>query len=1294
MALLNCYRIELSGAELRWFGPGETLIDQRPLQGVDELVVAVDKAFGDLLRPPNLELVGRLLFRWLDGQRQWLTGVCQQQRGFTLHLELGGRLHYLPWELCCDEGFLVEVAGQAFNPWHRVLDRRSNAIPPANRPLRILMIACSPENVLPVLDFEKEEEVILKATENYEIELVVEESGSLEGLAERLTESGAGYFDVLHLSGHAGVLGQQPVFLMEDFQGDRQDVTPEALAKALGFCWPRLVFLSGCETAQAPDQGQLPSFCESLVKAGASNVLGWSLPIGDHAAIQAAEVLYGQLAAGTAFDQAVCLTRHSIFNPEAKAWYLLRCYGDGSPLEAFVTPPEHPGRGELAPGVPPKQVLSAGDQIQACAPKSFIGRRRIIQACLSRLIAKPEQVERYHEGLILTGLGGLGKSSLAVHLCRRLHRFKPLAWFGRFDELGFFERLEAELMMPPQQDASLLQCLKRFLAPLTQPLLFVFDDFEQNGEVDAFGRLCFDDQGRMRIRVETQVLLCSLLEAIRECASASRVIITCRYGIVPPSASARLYHAPLTRFSGADLIKKVKDVGGFRRMGMTDIAVRALDLADGNPRLLETFSALLSDPAMDVDQLEGLLASLETAATTFREQTLLAQLLALLDDDCRLLLSKIALCSIPIPQSVIHVLADEKTRALGLDRAVNLGLVERNGRDPSQLTLYVPKPLTPLLAPLLSDEARRQAHRELAEQLYRCWWTNRTYVANQAVELLHHAHEAGQAAIVHEVTAVFTSYLTDLSRFREVRALCLRVLELGPDPAVLCQLGCAEHTLGEVDAAKQHLQEAIALGKTNFQLGQQLAIARALLKLAHIERQNGCIDRAETLCRDALDRFKQEGDIQGTASTLFIQGGLLADLGETTRAKALWEDALALHEQINDVQGKAGVLHALASLLAQGGELERAKNLWQASLDLRTRAGDVSGEAATLQKLGSLLAEQGDVRRAMQYWDHALKRVEMVGDVMGQSAILHNMAGALARQGDFPQALERWETALALKKKIGDASGAAVVLLNMGCVIYKQHGLAPAQQIWETALALFTHLDEAKGKASTLLNMAVALCDHGVVARSQELSEEALTLFAKTGDAQGKALVLVNLATLAGYQGQTRRQRSLYLQALPTLAEQNAWFDVLQVLHCLSCCLDHLAILQAVWIVIRVEAPLETFIDMFAELDQREGLDPRLSTLLATAVFFLDPGRKQNNNDKLNQLRTSVIGRLERAYHASAYFGEGLDQWMFAEGLHDPTLFLPRFSDLLEEAIGERWYFERAPLMGHPFTLVPDDQGP
>ena len=88
-------------------------------------------------------------------------------------------------------------------------------------------MACSPLDTYPVLAFEKEEDTIFELTRELPVEIDVEDTGSLDGLAEWLV---ANEYDVVHLTGHAD--SDEPgsaFFLMEDEEGLPVRVIPSDL---------------------------------------------------------------------------------------------------------------------------------------------------------------------------------------------------------------------------------------------------------------------------------------------------------------------------------------------------------------------------------------------------------------------------------------------------------------------------------------------------------------------------------------------------------------------------------------------------------------------------------------------------------------------------------------------------------------------------------------------------------------------------------------------------------------------------------------------------------------------------------------------------------------------------------------------------------------------------------------------------------------------------------------------------------------------------------------------------------
>jgi hypothetical protein len=217
---------------------------------------------------------GLRLFQLLDRAGGQLTQAMKaaHDRGEALYfyLDIPFELDALPFELIHDQHFLL--LQRDLHLIRRVNDRnRLQTKGAEDRELKLLFMACSPLDLEEaVLQFEKEEELILKATERFPLNMVVEDSGSLAGLEYTLWEASG--VDILHLSGHAGIEPKRgPVFYMEDEIGSLVRVSPDQLWEAIRDFPPRILFLSGCSTGKGDKLNGSEAFAHRMVDTGLSH---------------------------------------------------------------------------------------------------------------------------------------------------------------------------------------------------------------------------------------------------------------------------------------------------------------------------------------------------------------------------------------------------------------------------------------------------------------------------------------------------------------------------------------------------------------------------------------------------------------------------------------------------------------------------------------------------------------------------------------------------------------------------------------------------------------------------------------------------------------------------------------------------------------------------------------------------------------------------------------------------------------------------------------------------------------
>ena len=161
----------------------------------------------------------------------------------------------MPWELLARDGSYLSVSDTGPLLPVRAVSATAVLAPRSSRRtgrLRVLFMATSPEGVEPVLSYEAEEAGILAATADTGTELVVEESGTLEGLRFPAESTAPGTSMSCTSAVMPPSIDGRPAFVVEDEFGGPALATADQIARAMAGQWPRLVFVSGCLTGERP----------------------------------------------------------------------------------------------------------------------------------------------------------------------------------------------------------------------------------------------------------------------------------------------------------------------------------------------------------------------------------------------------------------------------------------------------------------------------------------------------------------------------------------------------------------------------------------------------------------------------------------------------------------------------------------------------------------------------------------------------------------------------------------------------------------------------------------------------------------------------------------------------------------------------------------------------------------------------------------------------------------------------------------------------------------------------------
>ncbi|HEX9530801.1 MAG TPA: CHAT domain-containing protein, partial [Acidimicrobiales bacterium] len=423
-----------------------------------------------------------------------------------------------------------------------------------------------------------------------------------------------------------------------------------------------LVFVSACTTGQSAT-----GLAYELHRLGVARVLAMQAPVSDRYATELAAAFYAQLSTRPAPRAGVALaagrreaeTARSrdparVNRPEWATPTLLLA-GDDEPL---IDPDL-----ELVQLATP--AMSAGGMVPMLAMGELIGRRRELRTTLRALRGDHRFTDEHGEvaGVMLTGIGGVGKSSIAGRAMARLTEGGWLcsATTGTWSLETVCAQLGADLSRARQvwarQERAALADLPAddryriaWLATLLgqHRVLLVFDNFEDNLVV---GGGAFLDEPAAEA-----------LQGLLDSCASGKVLVTSRH---PLPVVIGLHEVPVGPLSPAETRRLFLRLPGLQRLAPDDVALVAATVG-GHPRALELLDALLRKGASlrrvgpklrDLARREGidtsagrdLAAALSDTVRLAARDIVLDELLEVLDDTERQVLLQVAVSGLPVP---------------------------------------------------------------------------------------------------------------------------------------------------------------------------------------------------------------------------------------------------------------------------------------------------------------------------------------------------------------------------------------------------------------------------------------------------------------------------------------------------------------------------------------------------------------------------------------------------------------------------------------------------------------------
>ncbi len=356
--------------------------------------------------------------------------------------------------------------------------------------------------------------------------------------------------------------------------------------------------------------------------------------------------------------------------------------------------------------------------------------------------------------------------------------------------------------------------------------------------------------------------------------------------------------------------------------------------------------------------------------------------------------------------------------------------------------------------------------------------------------------------------------------------------------AHLGNLGSAYLALGDAHRAIEFYEQALAIDR---EIGNRRGEGAALGNLGLAYAALGDARRAIEFYEQQLVIVREIGDRRGEGTALGNLGLAYLALGDARRAIEFYEQSLVIACEIGDRLGEGNALGNLGLAYLALGDARHAIEFYEQALMIDREIGDRRGEGNALGNLGLAYAALGDARRAIEFYEQHQAIAREIGDRRGEGNALGNLGVAYKNLGDAQRAIEIYEQSLVIAREIGDRRGESKALGNLGSACYVLGDAGKAIQYHEQALVIAHEIGDRQWEGGTLGNLGCAYAALGEARRAIEFYEQQLVIVREIGDRRGEGNALGNLGSAYAVLGDARRAIEFYEQQLVIVREIGDW---------------------------------------------------------------------------------------------------------------------------------------------------------
>ncbi|MFJ4327755.1 tetratricopeptide repeat protein [Streptomyces tricolor] len=312
------------------------------------------------------------------------------------------------------------------------------------------------------------------------------------------------------------------------------------------------------------------------------------------------------------------------------------------------------------------------------------------------------------------------------------------------------------------------------------------------------------------------------------------------------------------------------------------------------------------------------------------------------------------------------------------------------------------------------------------------------------------------------------------------------------------------HALGWLDSERSGLLAAALWTKGENTEETELAVTLALVLDDYFALRRAC-DDWEQLARNACEAARRIGDRELEARSWGCLGNALRGLRRYEEAIDAYHHARRIFADLTDLLGQGNAWNGLGACLTSLRRHEEAADAFRRSIDVYTALDDRKGIATARSNLGVLLEGLGRLDEAEDTVRRASDLHRQLGDLRAEATAQGNLGTILRRLGRSEEAARAHVRALSLCVSAHDFHGATRTWDNFGLTLQSLGRYDEAIGIHTRARDAYAllHLNDGPAEASAWRNLGVALLEAGRVDEALSALEEAGNLSRRHDDWYG-----------------------------------------------------------------------------------------------------------------------------------------------------------------------------------------------